>query len=292
MSNQDRKQRAKGVSVMSVMERAGYRPVRDSSSRAQFLSPFRAESHPSFMVDKAKNVWVDYGVSTLPQDSIDLVMQLEGCGYHAAIDRLLGGDGLHNHRPVPEAKVREHGIDILENNDITNPYLLAYGESRGIDPSLLRRYCREISFRYRRTPHIIHHAIGFENNKGGFELRNNDHKVGNSPKTYRTIRSGKNEQACDVFEGFFDFLSHLQLNQWDSPAMDSYVMNSLVYAPFIEQEVHERLSVNLYLDNDAAADRFILDNFQGPQYHIMHRALYPEFEDYNDFVKFKLLNNG
>jgi len=291
--NQDRKQRAKDISVMSVMSRAGYKPVRETNSRAQFLSPFRAENNPSLVVNKVKNTWKDWGDADLHGDSIDLMMKLDGCEFTDALTKLLNDEHtLSRHVPVKEEDIEPHGLDILANNDITNPYLIEYGKSRGISPDLLSLYCREITFCFRKTPNFIHHALGFENDRGGFELRNEKHKIGNSPKTWRTVKSVGNKQSCDVFEGFFDFLSHLQLNGWNAPVHDSYILNSLVYCPFVVPIVNSRRSVNLYFDNDVAAKRYIKDYFQGRQYHIMGQLVYPNHEDYNEFVKHKLLNNG
>jgi hypothetical protein len=55
-------------------------------------------------------------------------------------------------------------------------------------------------------------AVGFENNSGGYKLRNKYFKGSSSPKDVTQIRfSGA--KGIAVFEGFFSFLSYPVINR-------------------------------------------------------------------------------
>ena len=64
----------------------------------------------------------------------------------------------------------------------------------------------------------IYSAIGFKNNAGGYELRNEYFKGSSSPKcvTYLDNKADK----ISVFEGFFDFLSHQSIHQKQAAGTD------------------------------------------------------------------------
>ena len=48
----------KRYSIMECLERKGIRPVRRTPAYAMYRSPFREETHPSFKVDREKNLWI------------------------------------------------------------------------------------------------------------------------------------------------------------------------------------------------------------------------------------------
>lgn len=286
----DRKQLAKQQSVTDVLLNMGYKPVNDTSTRAWYLSPFRSESEPSLVVNKRLNKWKDWGDKEKRGDVIELVMQMEGCEFKEAINYLLDDKHefkKHNPKDIP---IEETGIFIIDVEEIQNPYLIAYAQSRGIDVDLLRMYCQEVSFIFNKRPNIERKAIGFKNNKNGWELRYDGIKHSNSPKTWRTIFPDELYDEADVFEGFFDFLSHLTYMGWEKPKNVTFVLNSLVYSSFILDDLSEFKRVNLYLDNSAGAYRYIDDYFTGDRFKNMSQLMYPDFEDYNDFVKDQLLN--
>ena len=77
----------KRYSIVEYLERKGVRPVRRTPAYAMYRSPFREETHPSFKVDREKNLWIDYAESR-GGSIIDLCMRLEGCTLSEAIYRL------------------------------------------------------------------------------------------------------------------------------------------------------------------------------------------------------------
>ena len=77
----------KRYSIVEYLERKGVKPVRRTPTYAMFRSPLREETHPSFKVDREKNLWIDYAGGR-GGSIIDLCMRLEGCTLSEAICRL------------------------------------------------------------------------------------------------------------------------------------------------------------------------------------------------------------
>ena len=285
----DRKQQAKNVDMYSFLWGHGHECVKKSPTKAWYNSPFRNENVPSFVIDLKLNRWSDYGINE-HGDILDFVMKFESCSFPEAIDKIIGGDitsKKHNPDSIPSVKT---GIGILDVKEIQNKYLMAYSRSRAIDPDLMKLHCKEVDFVFCDWDHVIHTAIGFQNDKGGFELRSPSKKVGNSPKYWSTRRGASDSSHANVFEGFFDYLSHLQWNKYNYPKSDSYILNGLAFCSWVKKDLEMYDEVGIYLDNGFAADEAIADNFSDDKY-IIKRDLYKDHGDYNEFVKFKLLEN-
>ena len=77
----------KRYSIVEYLERKGIKPARKTPTYAEYRSPLREEVHPSFKVDRKKNLWIDYAEGW-GGSIIDLCMRLEGCTLSEAICRL------------------------------------------------------------------------------------------------------------------------------------------------------------------------------------------------------------
>src|SRR6266545_2798601 len=99
-------------------------------------------------------------------------------------------------------------IKILTVKSLTSFPLLRYLEKRKISRKIADQFCSEITYRLNDKKY---YAIGFSNNSGGYELRNEYIKGSSSPKDITFIDKGAKDPA--VFEGFFNFLSYLALYQ-------------------------------------------------------------------------------
>ena len=77
----------KRYSIVEYLERKGIKPARKTPTYAVYRSPLREEVHPSFKVDREKNLWIDYAEGR-GGSIIDLCMRLEGCTLSEAICRL------------------------------------------------------------------------------------------------------------------------------------------------------------------------------------------------------------
>ena len=66
----------KNISIKKFLSSNGIEPKHERAGYGMYLSPFRAETEPSFKVDYNKNLWYDHG-SGEGGSIIDLVMNLD-----------------------------------------------------------------------------------------------------------------------------------------------------------------------------------------------------------------------
>ena len=107
----------KRYSIVEYLERKGIRPVRRTPAYAMYRSPFREETHPSFKVDREKNLWIDYAEGR-GGSIIDLYMRLKGCTLSEAICRL-GQNALEHTAHSYSSSKREISISPNQRKDVT-----------------------------------------------------------------------------------------------------------------------------------------------------------------------------
>jgi len=282
--------RAKSVDITSYLSSIGIQPVREHSNSAYYLSPLRAESTPSFTVDKKANRWTDYGLtmeikgetSFKGGDLIDLVEEMESCTTSRAINKILGEEHTFFHRP--EAIVKVDAIEIVsEQDEIDNETLINYLEgTRHIPLQVAQEYCKQVLFRFPTSAYASHYGIAVENDKGGFALRSTWFKGAVKPAGITTIHF-VNGTECLLFEGFIDFLSYVTL--YGNPNHTCIILNSLVFIPMMIDVLQAYDVVHLWLDLDAAADmqvEYLMDN----KVNIVdHRDVFSPHKDLNDYLQ-------
>lgn len=181
-------QQLKRFSIRDYLSRRGIQPARENSRCGFYLSPFRPEHTPSFKVDYVQNLWYDFG---------------SGNG---------GSTASAIHVPaIPTVPA----LRILSDAPLHNAALVAYLQSRTIDPATASAYCREVRYAVERREFF---AVGFRNDAGGWELRSERFKGGSSPKHITTIDN--HADTCIAFEGFMDFLSYLSLKPAERLCID------------------------------------------------------------------------
>ena len=124
--------------------------------------------------------------------------------------------------------------------------LTKYLQTRKVSLKIAEVYCREIDFGLYDKKHT---AIGFKNNAGGYELRNEYFKSSSSPK-YVTYMDNK-AANLKVFEGFFDFLSYQTMHKKTEQHLTNFlVLNSLSFFERSLLLMEKHKSIHLYLDHD------------------------------------------
>lgn len=273
------------MDLVQFLGSLGYHPQRISRSDYWYLSPLRQERTASFKVDRKLNLWYDHGIGkggTL----IDFGILYFNCSVGELLLRLSADLPVPASMQQPSSlapleKAEEKGkIRIISATGITSRSLKQYLAARKIDETLASRYCQQIHFTLYDKAHL---AIGFPNNSGGYELGNEYFKGSSSPKDITSLDSSQG--TVRVFEGFFSFLSFLQLHQGGRlPQTGFLVLNSLALLPraLPVMEAHRR--VHLYLDRDEAgrkATQKILS--QGVRYKDKSDA-YRHFKDLNELL--------
>ena len=204
-----------------------------------YYSPFRQETTPSMSVAYKDGTWQWYDHGTGQGGSnIELVEQFKGCGFREAIAFLWEIDGkfidLKEDQPAQEQR-KEHSLEVIKTNGrFQNLKLINYITSRGISLELAERYCKEITYRNHNNGKTFT-GVGFPNNAGGWAIRSDGFK-GTTQSAISTFNSdGLHSQTPSsdrvmIFEGYFNFLSWMELNKLQTPPCDICVLNSTTTA--------------------------------------------------------------
>ena len=287
--------RIKRYPIVEYLERKGIKPVRRTPAYALYRSPLREDTHPSFKVDTEKNLWIDYAEGK-GGSIIDLYMRLEGCTLLEAI-RQLGRNYPDNTAHSPQ---RERVQDTSKQESIRQAASTNGGARRltGISDTLplhLQKYLTEercinmekampflrcISYEIRG---LHYQAIGFANQSGGYELRDNGIFKGTiAPKDITPIFSDRAEPVC-IFEGFIDFLSFLSMKE--EVINHCLVMNSVSNVARSIRYLNDRQvsSIRTFLDNDEAGRR-ATEDFMEAGFKVDDMSVhYRNFKDLNEY---------
>ena len=257
---------AKQIDLVEYLAALGFQPQKIRNQDYWYLSPLRKEKTPSFKVNRNRNIWFDFGEGT-GGDMIDFGCQFFKCSIRELLELLSDYSrsrnfSFHPHTHLPTVQTEstfkkalstgeKEGdgagkINVLLEQALTSSALVQYLQKRCIPMGIAQTYLREIHFElYGKTGK----AIGFKNNKGGFELRNEHFKGSSSPKAYTFYDHAASE--ITVFEGFFDFLSFLVLTRNNQdPNTNFLVLNSLSFFHPAKELMDRHQQVNLYLDGD------------------------------------------
>ena len=287
--------------IVEYLERKGIKPVRRTPAYALYRSPLREETHPSFKVDTEKNLWIDYAEGR-GGSIIDLCMRMERCSLSEAI-RLLGRNapdttcsprmvcvhGTSNQESIGQATSANGTRRLIGISDTLPLHLQKYlTEERCINIEKATPFLRCISYEVRG-----HHyqAIGFANQSGGYELRDNGTFKGTiAPKDITPIfidklrdKDADKIQPVCVFEGFIDFLSLLSMKEEVTSVC--LVMNSVSNVARAIRYLNGRhlTHIRAFLDNDDAGKRatndFIRAGFKVEDMSVHYR----NFKDLNEY---------
>ena len=281
-----------------------------SQSRLGLIrSPFRDERTPSFHILANGYAWKDFGDGS-GGGVIDLVMRLENCSRETAIGRLrqIREQGTMFTAIPPRRErlplERRPALSVYSSGPVRSGELIEYAASRGISREIFSAYCCEVTMRSGRR---FYPYIGFPNSDGGYVLRSHQGKRCTSAfptfiSTEGVLCSSPSSGRVAVFEGFFDFLSLLQLCGRTVPDCDVCVLNSVTNLdkalPFILSHGY----VETYLDNDEAgrkATERIRAGVLARTGRMDDMAChYSGFNDVNDYLKakgntpFKIISYG
>ena len=237
-------------------------------------------------------------------------MRLENCGRETAIGRLrqIREQGTV-FTAIPPSRERlplerRPALSVYSAGPVRSGELIEYAASRGISREIFSAYCCEVTMRSGRR---FYPYIGFPNSDGGYVLRSHQGKRCTSAfPTFISMEgvlcSSPSSGRVAVFEGFFDFLSLLQLCGRTVPDCDVCVLNSVTNLdkalPFILSHGY----VETYLDNDEAgrkATERIRAGVLARTGRMDDMAChYSGFNDVNDYLKakgntpFKIISYG
>ena len=174
-----------------------------------------------------------------------------------------------------------------------HPATLRYIEGRGIPIDVAAKYCVDISYHYADDWNgKIYHGMGFRNESKGYVVRNglglrlSKFNIGHQDISVRTI-SGSG--CYFVFEGVFDFLSILEINNLTGTEndFDVIVLNTVTNWKKTWPILDNAKGIALMLDTDTAGDKTTAKLLERYPNAIDNRQPLREYgvKDWNDLLK-------
>lgn len=155
---------------------------------------------------------------------------------------------------------------------------MEYLKSRKVENQTI--YLKEIHYRVNDKSYF---GIGFKNDSGGYEIRNKYSKICLGKKDVSTIKNGSGN--VKIFEGFFDFLSFKNIENFlEKEPSDYIILNSVSMIHNIKNSLGNYENIELYFDNDEAGNRAVkmlkneLENIEDC------RVLYSDLKDLNEYL--------
>ncbi|MBT4399192.1 MAG: hypothetical protein HOD37_06880 [Bacteroidetes bacterium] len=271
-------QEVKKISIKKYLLEHGFSPKRETQKESWFSSPLRSgDKDPSFKVDESRNLWYDFG-SGQGGSIIDLVMVYHNLPFSTAMTHLEKHLGLVS--SFTGKPVQNTGLKVKSVNQLRSRSLITYlTHERKIALSIALKYLNEIHYSANTREYF---AIGFKNDKGGYELRHPTFKGSTSPKYYTTISGDKDR--LNIFEGFVDYLSALTHLKTSRLKYQTIILNSVANISKLPDLSRFQI-INLFLDNDLAGQKGTEEIQQmNPNIRNYALELYPDNKDYNEML--------
>lgn len=152
------------------------------------------------------------------------------------------------HNVIDTHRTAGVSFEDIELLPLQNRALLHYLQERGIPSAIAIANCKEMRY---TTHGKRYFAVAFGNGSGGYEIRNPFFKGCVPPKDVTLLPSGST--ACNVYEGFMDYLSARALGIGNGE--DHLVLNSVSNVARAYRHLDGYGQIKCYLDNDEAGRR-------------------------------------
>ena len=289
---------ANAISIKQYLSENGIQPAKDRGYYGMYHSPFREDNNASLKVDYNQNVWHDFGTGE-GGGLIDLVMRMENCSFHEAISKLeqkyshkdigtyqsnniqTSNFSFHRKNADWDLKSPESSITLQNVQPISNSALIEYLHERRISIDIARIHCREVHYSVNDKPY---YAVGFQNDKEGYQLRSKYFK-GCTSKDITSVK--RNKKHCVLFEGFMDYLSFLTIQKQQNAPVDVIVLNSLTNLPKVKSNLTAYKGIWTFFDNDHAGEKAVQE-LQSTCNNVNDlSAFYSGYKDLNEYLCLK-----
>lgn len=234
----------KNIGIRTVLESFNLFPVKENLRTAFYFALDREEKMPSLSVDFIKNKAFDFGTGK-SYDVISIVQTINRCSVSDAL-KYLGKLDFSHERTEKNSKEGPQTLtyEVSKIHEITHPALVRYLTERKVHEQ--SHFIKEIHFRLRWKNYF---GIGFLNDSGGIEIRNQYFKICLGDKDVTLIENKADEIA--VFEGFFDFLTYMNIENEKDSNSDYLILNSTAMLYKAEKKLNRYNKISLFLDNDS-----------------------------------------
>lgn len=270
------------VSILDLLSRLGYEPVKKTGKEQQYFSMLHDETKPSFYVCDELGVWYDQGLGK-GGNVIDFGLAYWQLTFPETLEKIVAVCGTN--LPKQEERRKRSAIKIpnYKVEDIkdlgNNPAITEYLQSRGVWQAAQGRL-KEIYYyvedQKKRRKYFF--SAGWQNEQGAWELRNCYFQNCLGHKAISFIPGSENQLA--IFEGYMDYLSWLT----DNPdAGDNViVLNSVTLLPMGIQKAREFNDISIYFDRDKAGHNATIELIKAIPQAIDRSAIYDGHKDYNE----------
>lgn len=232
------------IGIRTVLESFHLFPVKENRKTAFYFALDREEKVPSLSVDFVKNTAFDFGTGK-SYDVISIVQLMKKCCVSEALKYLSAFDFSMQNESLNKEMRFQTSYKISEIKEIQHPALIQYLKFRKVLEQ--KHLIKEIHYELERKKYF---GIGFQNNSGGFEIRNPYSKICLGNKNITLIESENNQNnEIAVFEGFFDYLTFRNL-ETENPTCDYLILNSTAMLFKAEEKLKDYDKISLFLDND------------------------------------------
>lgn len=274
---------AREISIEKVLQNLGYKSIKSNKNESWYLSPFRSEKSASFKLNLTINRWFDHG-EQIGGNVIDFVIKKFDFDVSQALCYLGTVDTLSSFQKqiagTYDVKKNNNGNKVVKIEYIQHIALKQYLASRNLTKALAIGSVKELHYKINEKQYF---AIGFKNNSDGWELRSKYAKICIGKKDITLIEN--QSSSLKVFEGFFDYLSFLQISDDDSQNKSDYlILNSAALIVKNISLLNRYTRIELYLDNDSTGDKYtkmITDRY----HHVWdERSTYSKYKDLNEYL--------
>lgn len=271
---------AKEISIEKILQNLGCEPTKYNENESWYLSPFRVEKTASFKLNRKINRWFDHGEQK-GGNVIDFVIEKFGFNVTEALNYLEKFDSFFSfQKQVFDTPMKEErNANIEKTFPIQHLALIQYLKSRGISKFQTESNLKEVHYTIKDKKYF---AIGFENKSGGFEIRSKYAKICVGKKDIAIISN--QSQILRIFEGFFDYLSFIQIrNNKNLKQSDYLILNSVALITKKLSVLENYQTIELYLDNDTAGNKYTKIIQEAFPNSIDFRGTFKGYKDLNEW---------
>ena len=268
------------IPLEEVLQKLGHHPTKQNEKEAWFLNPFAKEKHASFKLNRLLNIWYLFSEG-IGGNNINFMKKF----LNTSISEVLQWAENQNfssfqHQKTSNRKFEKFAktYEITEVKEIQHPALYEYLKKRKVENQI--EFLNEVHYQMNGKNYF---GIGFKNDSDGFEIRNAYSKICLGKKDMTTIENDSN--SLRIFEGFFDFLSFKNVeNYLEKEPADYIILNSVSMINNIQNSIQNYKNIELYFDNDEAGNRAVemIKNENGNAEDC--RILYSDFKDMNEWL--------
>lgn len=293
---------AKQIDLNEFLSKIGFKHNSKKGSELWYISPLHQEDTPSFKVENSL-VWFDHAIGK-GGNIIDFVMCYYNLDFKRSLQKISDVWGsvtqqvkttdtffLQQQKNINKIKNFANSSSNDKNGDavptikkiqeLQNPSLIKYLESRKIDINIAKKYLKEIYWINHKS-NKSNFGLAFENDKKGYEVRNSILKLNLGGKALTTIK-GTDLSKLSIFEGFMDFLSALTYYKLESFKSTVIVLNSLALIDN-HLELLNAPIVYSFLDNDKAGKLATQKIFNSGVNLVDCSNIYKNSKDFNEYI--------